>query len=139
MLATLSSIVNHYFSAPESHKEAQSSNVEKKCEERSWTIEKWLIRMQAFVFAGRRLRANNATSAPVGIGAALVTLGNDHQGNVCTATAKCMQNLQDGRYVIQEPVIATEITDPDLSTSVKLLPLVSAYGDTLWQTQFLLP
>jgi len=93
--------------------------------------DKNVARQQALVLAGRRPRANNATSAPIGIGAALVILKNDYQGNVCTATAKCMRNLEDGRYVIQEPVTTEEIRDLDLPTPVKLLPLVSAYGDIL--------
>jgi hypothetical protein len=60
-------------------------------------------------------------------------VGNDHQGNVCTATAK-LGKRQDA---IHELVIAAEIRDPDSSMSTKLLPPVSAYGDS-WR-QLLLP
>jgi len=43
-----------------------------------------------------------------GIGGVLGALGNDHQGNVCTATIICMRNLEDS-----EPVTMREIRDPD--------------------------
>ena len=55
------------------------------------------------------------TSASAGIGAPLVGLGNDHQGNVCTATRSELETWKMGRPSTREPVISTKIRNPDSS------------------------